>query len=833
MRVRLLLAGVALLLSTLTAQAVPAKPGVKKTVRQADGTLIELTLRGDEHFSFYTSEDGSAYRLLPGDRLLPMTPQEVTDTWTARRDANLGGNARRSAARSWSPRRAGKPNNATTGKHRGLIILMQFQDVKFASTDPKATFSRYFNEEGYNEGGNAGSVRDYFLKQSYGQLDIDFDIAGPYTANAKIAHYGEDNGDRIDVRAHEMVMEAIEAASKDVNFTPYDWDDDGEVDQVFIICAGYDEAEGAESWYIWPHESFGIDRTYNGKLVNTYGVATELTGNARSNPQKVLAGIGTACHEFSHCLGLPDFYDTAYNGNFGMGDWDVMNSGSYNNNSRTPSAYTSYERWFSGWLEPVELKEMTRVSGMKPIATTPECYVLYNEANHNEYYLLENRQLVDFDAKLPGHGLLVVHVDYDPGAWSSNTVNTSSSIQRMTIIPADGKLSSGNQSGDPYPGKSGNNELTNYSSPAATLNKANVDGQKLMSKPLDNITESSDGLISFVACRPELGIPELSEGTQVEGKAAFAVTWPAVKDAVSYELELTEIGAAADDPAEALQREYNFEQFISKTVGFSDVSSKLSSYGLSGWSGSQIYTTPNKMRLGTSTKTGNLVTPWWRVPESTEITIVVGAKVYKEGTPVKCRLRLGFGNQGGSINYDEDSNFVVNDNDVFVFHYTVRMDLFRVELYPESQMYMDYFAIYDGTWTAEQLGYGAEEPTTRSLAPRKATTVTVHKTTDTNYTFDNLNAKKRYVYKARAWGEENTRSLWSGEKTFVFSGYSVTPGDANGDGSVNAADIVEVVNYIMGSASAKFDFAAADVNGDGSVNAADIVVIVNMIMSGN
>ena len=58
-------------------------------------------------------------------------------------------------------------------------------------------------------------------------------------------------------------------------------------------------------------------------------------------------------------------------------------------------------------------------------------------------------------------------------------------------------------------------------------------------------------------------------------------------------------------------------------------------------------------------------------------------------------------------------------------------------------------------------------------------------------------------------------------------------GDANGDGAVDAADIVEVVNYIMNNPTSKFVIDGADANHDGTVNAADIVMIVNTILSVN
>ena len=154
-----------LLLSVLTAQAVPAKPGVKRTVRQADGTLRELTLCGDEHFSFFKDDEGQPYILNADNWLMPISQEEVSERWTASRDERMsrGYSKARSQARGMG--RGGVPNT-TVGKHRGLVILMQFKDVKFVSSDPYDTFNRFFNEEGYHENGNSGSVKDYFLKQN-------------------------------------------------------------------------------------------------------------------------------------------------------------------------------------------------------------------------------------------------------------------------------------------------------------------------------------------------------------------------------------------------------------------------------------------------------------------------------------------------------------------------------------------------------------------------------------------------------------------------------------------------------------------------------------------
>ena len=321
----------------------------------------------------------------------------------------------------------------------------------------------------------------------------------------------------------------------------------------------------------------------------------------------------------------------------------------------------------------------------------------------------------------------------------------------------------------------------------ATVYKANLDGRLFMNKAIDSITESEEGLISFVACRPELAVPEPDGGKEIEGEASFTVSWPAVSGAASYELEVTELPVTPTDPSKALLREFTFEKTKSTSVGFTDISSKLNTYGLNGWSGSKLYTTPNKLRFGTTTANGSLMSPWYLVPESADMTIVFGPKVYKEGTPVKCKFSVRYGNTGDAISdcSHEDATIEVTGDNRFIFHYTLRKELFRMEIEPEAQMYMDYLAIYDGIWTAEQLGIEATAANARQAAPRRAGTVTVYQTTEPSYTLENLNTANRFVYRVRAVGEMNDYSQWSEEKTFQFKNPSsispITYGHTNAE----------------------------------------------------
>ena len=754
-----------LVLGCISVKAVPAYP-FKKTVTLSDGSKVELTLRGDEHYKFYSGNDGFAYRKV-NNKFERFSMAQAHSEWSSM--LTSASNERRARTRG-----AGTPSANLTGKKKGLVILMQFKDLEFVTPEPQKAFDRFFNERGYNENGMAGSVKDYFLAQSYDQLDIDFDVVGPYTASDSMAYYGShaiiSGREHNDAHPAELIAEAVELASPDVDYSKYDWDGDSIVDQVFVIYAGYAEAQGASENTIWPHEwslrALGQDFKYNGVYLSTYGCAAELMGDG-VNDTGIMDGIGTACHEFSHCLGLPDMYDTSDSNNFGMGYWDVMDAGSYLDNSRTPAGYSSYERMFAGWLTPTELKgNMTRVSDMKPLAQSPECYILYNEGNKDEYYLLENRQNIGFDAALFGHGLLVLHVDYNAEAWRNNNVNTNPERQRMTIIPADGEYGLykyESLAGDLFPGYSNNTMLTNYTTPAAITYNANTDGSYFMNKPIDNITESEDGLISFVALRPELPVPNVYEATATEGEGSFTISWPAVNGAAVYELELSQLGIAPSDPKDALLREYDFEGTVTASLGFTDISSKMGEYGLPGWTGENLFTSPDKLRFGTSKTNGSLRTPTWPTPQSTDVTIVMGTSMVKGIDKVEGILKVAYGNEGDRPTY-ESSDFEITEDGQLVFHFNIRKDLFWMEIRPEARMCLNYLAIYDGEWTAEQLGIAKA----RKASLTRGVTVSNY-TTDTNsITFTDLDTASRYMYRIRAIGEEGNYSLWSEENSFQF-----------------------------------------------------------------
>ena len=417
-----------MLAMTMAVMAVPAKKGMWKTITLADGSELRATLVGDEHGHFWKAENGQAYSLQNGV-YVAVDAQQVIEKAKARR-AKV--NARRVQKREF-----GHPTTIT-GNKKAIMILVNFNDVKYQASHTNALFQKIANEENYTEGNFKGSMADYFKAQSRGKFTLDFDVVGPVTVSKNASYYGSNDSQENDMYPEKMVQEAVTLAKNQISdWTPYDWDNDGYVDQVYVVYAGKGEADGGAENTIWPHawELGSSSVTVGTNLkVNSYACGPELDGQTGD-----ITGIGTMCHEYSHCLGYPDFYDIDYSGGQGMGEWDLMDAGSYNGDSYQPAGYTSYERWFAGWETPVVLgAEDLNVTDMKSLQNGGEFYIIYNDKNANEYYLLENRQFEGWDASLPASGLLIIHCDYNASVWEQNGPNDDPAHQRMTVVPADG-----------------------------------------------------------------------------------------------------------------------------------------------------------------------------------------------------------------------------------------------------------------------------------------------------------------------------------------------------------------------------------------------------------
>ena len=728
---------------TLSAWAVPAHPG-KLKVKQPDGTELTVRMVGDENFHCYmtldgvplmrTTEGAFVYAQMQGEMLTPTkriahdkslrtadeisfiasevaTSDELSSTFRSRLNAaNASRRFKSVTNEDGTVSRIGiAPSEGWKGSKKGLVILVEFQDVKFRSDHTRELFDRMFNEKGFNYEGANGSVADYFADQSYGQFTPTFDVVGPVTVSSNMAYYGGNSSYGNDTHVTDMVFEAAKAVDSQVNFADYDWDGDGEVENFYIIYAGYAESySGNSSDCIWPH-AFGIwydghRCNLDGVKVNRYACSQEIYGWESSNDTR-LTGIGTPCHEFSHCLGLVDLYDIDYSGADIPENWTVMSGGSYNNDGYTPSAYTAYERNFCGWLDLIELTEGTEITDMPAITSEPVAYVIYNEGNRNECFFLENRQKEGWDSHQYGHGMMVFHMDYDENVWMANAPNDTKGHSRFMYVPADNKLgtSSTSLAGDPYPGTKNNTSLTDYSIPAATLFNANTDGSFLLHKPIENITESSDGKISFVFDGgTKLPAPVILTAAENVTKTSFRVAWKPVSGVESYTVELKQSGSSTASVLPLISTDFSGVAEGVTEDGTDDISSVLNDLlPVQGWSGYKLFIGKKGLKIGKSGATGYLYSPLQSAPSDGNVTVAV--KAYpEEGASVEMKVVLVNSNNT-TLCFTKK---IKMDGSLQVMTFTGITAPYKVKFFPTQRGYISYASIYDGSYTAEEVGDG-------------------------------------------------------------------------------------------------------------------------------
>ena len=761
---------IALAMLTLTASAVPARR-TQRTLTLSDGTQVTATLSGDENYHYWKTADGRAFVMNEENIPQEISLQQAQSKLQAKVQAR---NAHRIAKRTKRKAAWGAETNPISGERKGLVILVNYKDKKMQHT--QAEYNDYFNKAGYSDNNCTGSVRDYFLSQSYGKFSLDFDVMGPVTLSKNLSYYGDNDSDGNDKHAAEMVAEAVKLAVSGIDLKRYDWDGDGYVDQVYVVYAGYGEHADAPANTIWPHE-FELSEaakyndgpgalTINGVTIDTYACSSELRGSSGNK----MDGIGTACHEFSHCLAIPDMYDTSADGeNFGMNVWDLMDYGSYNGEDgygETPAPFTSYERMYCGWLTPVELTQPCNVNDMPAITKEPVAYLIRNDNPKfpGEYYLLENHQQESWDAYAPAHGMLVLHVDFNSNAWKQNTVNNVASHQRMTIIPADGKLSHYNTAGDTWPGTSKKTALTDSSNPAAKLYNLNSNGRKFMGHPIENIAEKN-GLISFTfdggKALPQLATPTALPATQVTA-SGFTAQWQKVEGATSYEVQLTATGNNEGSIEESILLDENFKGFNNgKTQdGTQDVANKLDEYThTAGWTGLKLFTTPrNEVKMGSSSVAGRLTTPAIS-PSNDVITVVIVARWFNEKDN---KLQIGYSEGDGQAELLGEAT-LENEDAYFAVPIEELSEDCQVVLFSSNRAYVSRVIVLDGTFSDDDLSTLFKAPV-KTIGKRaqahksKSQTVT---TAATAYTFTNLTTDATYTYRVRALADGFATSNWS------------------------------------------------------------------------
>ncbi|MBD5237230.1 MAG: M6 family metalloprotease domain-containing protein [Bacteroidales bacterium] len=520
------------LLLAESALAVPAKPGYFY-VDTPDGQ-IKVRLAGDEHYHQYFSEDG--YPVVEKDGLfyycdlsssgeLIETGLKIGDESAAAADYkskfNFNGLEKRIERRADRSRQSNRiapekhirtvsPASGTmaespypqgyglyplskgsrfpsSGRQKGLVILVEYNDVPFTLENPHDYFSRMLNEPGFSDYGATGSAVDYFRYNSMDAFQPEFDVYGPVKLTKNRSYYGANDPWGNDLRPHQMMIEALDALDPEVDFSQYDCDGDGYIDNVFIFYAGRGEASGGGAVTVWPHANTLSNlnekgHVYDGVTADRYGCTNEWMG---TRPD----GVGTFIHEFSHVMGLPDLYATSYANSFTPDSWSAMDHGSYNNDGMTPPLYSMFERYALGWVKPNEINRPVTAT-LQPIGNNMGGIIRSDRST--EYFLIENRQPTGWDSYLPGHGMLVWHIDYNENIWFNNTVNNTPSHQYVDLIEADNIRTDETRSGDSFPGSSNITSFTSTTSPSMTT-WAGSD----LDFPITNIRESEDGLITF------------------------------------------------------------------------------------------------------------------------------------------------------------------------------------------------------------------------------------------------------------------------------------------------------------------------------------------------
>ncbi|MBR6169534.1 MAG: M6 family metalloprotease domain-containing protein [Bacteroidaceae bacterium] len=600
---RKILTSILCMLMAVLAWAIPVER-IRFMATLTDGTQLMVTSFGDEHLSFFLTDDGMVVELTDSGFVL-------TDY---SRDAYIS--LHESSGMRRVKRQVGTIEYALlpqTGHPHVAVLLVQFKDKFFTVAPDSASVHDYYDKycngspgsSPYTGHGSSGAIVEYFSDQSNGQFLPVFDVIGPLTLDREYAYYGQDSGSSTDVNYNTFVKESMRKANKtNVDWSQMDNNGDGKVDMAFILFAGlgqnYTNQYGDPNT-IWPNErsaQYQVDGVTFAGCCST----CELRPTAASDDGVITAtkpdGIGVFCHELSHALGLPDFYDYNYKA-FGMDYWSLMDYGQYARSGRTPVNYTAYERDFVRWQALEELKEPCTIR-IPCFAKGGHGYKIVNKANPNEFYVLENRQAYGWDifCETKGHGLMVTHVDYDRSAWTGNRLNSNVSHQRMTIIPANNTLIGANNfkstaewtaslNGNLYPGTSDNHELTNESTPASVV----FLGQ-YMSKPIYDIEETEDKII-VLKFNP-LGTLEVPmELTPVDVTDTEAtLMWDAVEGAEFYNIRVTDVFDEVVLQADSISAlSYQMEDLEPETIYNFTVQAIADKYRNSEWSAPASFST--------------------------------------------------------------------------------------------------------------------------------------------------------------------------------------------------------------------------------------------------
>lgn len=813
---------------------VLAVPALRQTVKvtQPDGSQLTISVEGDEFGHTIVTTDGltvakdnsGSYCYLMASGLTTVmahdptlrTPSEKSFIAQEARQLKLG------ALMSEPARRMIKAVNAQrlqsqvphSGSPRIPILLVQYKDKAMSHT--KDDFVAQYTQ-------GATSVNQYFLDQSNGKYNPRFDVFGIYTLDNTRETYGKDSGTAAkDAGVARMVAEACEKAHAEgkINWKDYDNNGDGDCDVVIVVYAGVGEAQASLTVpnSIWPcqwdlteaaHYGDGPGAlTYAGTKVDKFAVFNEINGSDDNSTK--MDGIGTFCHEFSHCLGLPDFYETTYIfGYTGMDCWSLLDYGCYNNGGYTPIGYDAYEKSYMGWLDLATPTSNTRYVLPKfnqGSDSTDVAVKITSDLNSNEYYILENRARQGWDRFIPDEGVLITHVSYVPSRWDNNTVNNEK-VQLMTFVPADAIASHTTVSTDLY-GES-NHSLTDGSAPKADLYLApdgTIDGNAgVLGKPVTDINLNADGTASFWYAKKieKHDRPVLTAPTQLTA-SSFTAHW---------------------QPVDSLQAHYTLWLYDTKHVPSSwKIIAENLANGTTTWTKSNkgTYMDNGYLRLGTSQLCGSITSPAVDLTACKGVTTVaVDAKAY--GYDAGVSMKVSWLDETGNV-IDTHAETLARNDSTYVFKLTGQATTSNVLKIENSEakkrVQVKRVDIYAGDVVSNLMaGNPAAEPDTSQRI--------IADIADTCYTVQGLDSTTTYACQVQAVYTSGSLSPWSQQQIIMLQGEG-RRGDFNGDGLVNVTDVSILINAILGNG--QLDLDTADLNGDGSLNVSDVTTLILNIL---
>lgn len=825
---------------TLAVKAVPAHP---KPVRgqQPDGSFITICLHGDEWRHFNTTEDGYSvvkdkrgyyvYAELTDGRLQPTSRVAHDIAQRSATEKAMLANTKKMQApameksqaeekmrveahqrRTLANRRASSNRRATSySNFRGLVVLVQFDDREFSRPDYLDIAEGMLNTEnytGYDDQVYTGSVRDYFYDNSYGKFQPQFDVVGPVTVD-----YSQNDGRN---KYREIACAALDAIDDDVDFSLYDGDEDGFVDLVYFLIAGNgSNYSGNESGLWWPHRSaIYKNNAYvvkDGVTFWDYASSVELYGWTSVPSSVIIDGIGTICHEFSHVLGLPDFYDADYADSGGQSNdpdkWSVMAGGSYNNNARTPVGYSLYERYAVGFVDEIQTITAKGNYTLEPLQTSETGYRIDSSVD-DEFFLFENRQKSTFkwDEYLPGEGMLVHRVDKTSAtAWSDNKVNCDPTHNYYEVVRAGG-VEHKSTAYDVFPGTANVTELDNNTTPANLKSWA---GEETL-WGLYNIREEEDAsghknIVFNVSSGGGTVKPSQVAVSNITPTSA-TVTWTAANDDYRIRYRTAAIEATIFEDG----FEDGLDQWTIYTEGeamdedgwlrarINGIEAHSGDYVASAWSwyNNVVYDADNWL-VTPQVILGNTLKFWVLTysgfPDSYEVLLSTTGNATADFTITLQALA------------EAPTNGSWNEVEIDLSAYTGQLGYIAIHHKSKNCFYLliDDFGIYAN-------GVEAGEWQTATVS-------------ESSVELKGLTPATTYEVQVQSFIDEDT-SAWS--EPAYFATDEIPQGDTNGDGKVDAQDASLVLQYVANKISTILN---ADVNGDGKVDAQDASLILQYV----